>query len=33
VFTLPDGTTPPILLVAGLGDPAGGTFYTQVWFG
>jgi hypothetical protein len=33
-FTLPDGTTPPIVDVrGGLADPESGTYLTEVYFG
>jgi hypothetical protein len=32
-FTLPDGTTPPILEFNGVRDSAGGRYYTIVLFG
>ena len=32
-FTLPDGTTGPILDIRGLSDPTSGRYLTEVWLG
>ncbi|MGE3276727.1 MAG: hypothetical protein AB7O67_16570 [Vicinamibacterales bacterium] len=32
-ITLPDGSTGPIVKVAGMHDPAGGRFLVRVWLG